>query len=109
VKTTKEKAAVMIAHADGAQLEISVNGGPWKDYFLTEPRWNWDEHDYRIKPKPRVAREFWVHEYKAVGFTGFAGHTFSTLEDAKREASSSDFPTPRAIIHVREVLPDETP
>jgi hypothetical protein len=57
----------------------------------TAPTWDWQEHEYRIKPEPR---EWWL----------IGGHSFITQEDAEswrsRNASNSTFHP----IHVREVL-----
>ena len=49
-------AAVLLAYANGGQLQESVRGRGWvdvdlDDFYLSE------EYEYRIKPEPR---EFWL-------------------------------------------------
>ena len=50
---TKKAAETMLAHAEGKEIEILVydyNGRKeWGD--CKNPDWNWDSHDYRIKPE----------------------------------------------------------
>ena len=50
---TKKAAETMLAHAEGKEIEILVydyNGRKeWGD--CKNPDWNWDSHDYRIKPQ----------------------------------------------------------
>lgn len=57
--TTEGKAAVMLAHAGGAEIEYrGVNSTKWHDH--EPPVWDWITWVYRIKPEPRVPREFYV-------------------------------------------------
>ena len=45
----REAAAVMLAWADGKEVEIRLQGiREWEP--TDSPRWNWDNFDYRIKP-----------------------------------------------------------
>lgn len=51
---TQEKIAVMQAYADGKTIQVKTLGGEWVDWVLNEPpTWNWKNHEYRVKPKPK--------------------------------------------------------
>lgn len=96
MKTTKEKIAIMEGYESGGELEsrfVSANyQSKWTS--VTNPVWDWMTHDYRIKPKPRVAREFWLEMH----WSG-RGETF----DCKVRGET---PVANEVIHVREVLPE---
>lgn len=49
----KRKAEVMLAFAEGKEIEIGRPGEPcWME--ITEPSWSWESCEYRIKPsEPR--------------------------------------------------------
>lgn len=48
--TTAKKIAVMQAHIDGEYIEFRVKGEKlWEDCGI--PAWNWQEFEYRTKPK----------------------------------------------------------
>lgn len=48
--TTAEKIAVMQAHIDGEYIEFRIKGEKlWEDCGI--PAWNWQEFEYRTKPK----------------------------------------------------------
>ena len=52
--TTKEKIEVMKAYEDGKKIQTRDPGSyTWVDWTAEfEPRWNWENIDYRIKPEP---------------------------------------------------------
>lgn len=59
--TTAEKAEVMIAAEKGGLIQdrfkcvlSSSTPPPWRD--CPDPTWNWEDHDYRVKPEERVPR-----------------------------------------------------
>ena len=55
---TKEAIRVMQAYVDGKDVECKYLGG-WER--IDQPNWNWNNHDYRIKPtktlRPWTANE----------------------------------------------------
>ena len=61
--TLREKIETMQAFERGEEIEVNFNGtefdGWIKDIF---PSWNWEENNYRIKPKPKqvVVIEKWL-------------------------------------------------
>lgn len=53
MSTIQEKIAVMQAFAEGREVQLkSWCNGDWKD--CPNPRWNWHDFDYRIKPVPQA-------------------------------------------------------
>ena len=46
---TSESIRIMQAYVDGKEVETMYNG-IWS--LAHAPRWDWDDHDYRIKPTP---------------------------------------------------------
>ncbi len=53
MKTTKEKAEVMLAFDRGEQIQFyDTICKRWID-VINEPNWCWSLQDYRIKPKPK--------------------------------------------------------
>ena len=92
MKTLKEKIEIMQAALDGEEIEVySTRGDDWVKTNV--PVWNWDNYDYRIKPKPL---EFWVNIYSdsVLGYT--------TEKEAKGHATAS-----ATQIKVREITDDE--
>jgi hypothetical protein len=88
----RRRAEILMAYADGAEIQgqriYPVTG--W--YAQPEPEWDWDNVYYRIKPEPR---EFLI--YKRVNFTGdFVAHAADDLPTDTMKGS---------IIRVREILP----
>lgn len=51
----RKAAEVMLAHADGKEIECRILDGGW--VTKTHQSFNWQEYEYRVKPEPR---EFWV-------------------------------------------------
>jgi hypothetical protein len=49
IEETKECIRIMQAYVDGKEVE-SMYRGNWAT--TTNPRWNWDDTEYRIKPTP---------------------------------------------------------
>ncbi len=74
---TQDKIDIMQAAFDGADLETDFKKqGNWLDWGLsTLPDWNWNDHNYRIKPK---AARCWVNIYS----TGIGGATWRTEIEA---------------------------
>lgn len=60
----KQQAEVMLAYANGAEIECSAHG-VWVPCPL-EPFWNWLKVDYRVKkPAPKVVKlEAWMTSCK---------------------------------------------
>jgi len=75
MSTTAYKIEVMQWHEDGNPIEISPRGEHIWCHMHLEPRWNWDDTDYRKKPKPI---ECWV--------TILDGDTASTVHMSKKDA-----------------------
>lgn len=64
MKTNKEKIKVMQAFEDGEKIEEKENYcNSW--YEVLAPSWNWDDCDYRIKPKSKLRP--WEPEEVPVG------------------------------------------
>ena len=58
MKTTKEKIKIMQAFEDGEDTQLRLNN---KWILLCDaPIWNWEFHDYRIKPKEKVKLYKWA-------------------------------------------------
>ena len=47
----KEAAMVMLAYANGEQVQVQLSDGSWID-FPINPIFDWQHVNYRIKPKP---------------------------------------------------------
>ena len=47
----KEAAMVMLAYANGEQVQVQLSDGSWID-FPINPDFDWQHVNYRIKPKP---------------------------------------------------------
>ena len=54
-------AEVMLAWADGAEVEYQTRNTKEKQRWwpADHPFWEWDENDYRIKPKLDVMEIYW--------------------------------------------------
>ena len=87
MKTTAEKIEVMQAFERGEEIQVEC-GNSWAR--VSDPKWNWDAFDYRIKPK---AREFWITPHEP------------SPNVAARLAIDHD-PGQPGYIHVREVCDD---
>lgn len=79
--TPEKMIEVIQAHADGKQIECRQQGRPsWHArsswHAVTDPIWNFEEYEYRIKPSPRTV---WIRYY-ADGST----HTFTDLGTAQQ-------------------------
>ena len=53
---TLDKISIMHSYEDGKTIEVqSPIGSKWQDWTkYGEPQWDWANHDYRVKPEPRV-------------------------------------------------------
>ena len=70
---TKEKIEVMQAWDAGEPLQVKDYNDEWLDFPTdSEPTWNWDNCDYRIKSKPQVV---WIAPQYDVT------HVYHSLED----------------------------
>jgi hypothetical protein len=92
-KETRKAAEVMLAYADGADIQLRPRGmninPEWgTKVFGGEATWNWGVYEYRIKPrvKPKP-REFWVNPEGTV---------------------CVDFNPGPQYIHVREIMEEES-
>lgn len=98
--TTAGKIAVMKAFDSGEWCEWQPQEGGDEWRIVDIPSWNWDEINYRIKP--RDPREFYVTVYpEYMGKPRNVGHVHTTEESARKGTS------PRMdveIIKVREVI-----
>lgn len=53
----REAAAVMLAFADGKEVQVRVRGGtaPWTHHSnLLDGTWDWDAFEFRIKPTAKL-------------------------------------------------------
>lgn len=68
--TTEGKAAVMLAHAGGAEIQRVPKDQVRLYCWNTDaqPEWNWMIYDYRVKQ--RVPREFHVYPSSHIGANG---------------------------------------
>ena len=51
MKTTKEMIEVMQAYERGEQIEFVYEGIEWRN--ASNPAWDWNHFDYRVKPKKK--------------------------------------------------------
>ena len=51
MKTIKEKIEVMQAYERGEQIEFTYEGIEWRN--ASNPAWDWNHFDYRVKPKTK--------------------------------------------------------
>jgi hypothetical protein len=96
-ETTAEKIAVMQAYVEGKEIQFCESGKEtWLDLNLqdSEPRWNWERCDYRVKPKPR---EWWFVDV-------YQSPLFDSREAAEEHRQVLRFHG--MVIHVLEVLED---
>jgi hypothetical protein len=65
MSTTKEKIAVMQGSCDGKDVQFKrrVDDSCWFDCVLSQPNWDWDTYDYRLKPEPC---KLWVINYEGI-------------------------------------------
>jgi len=57
-------AEVMVAYAKGKKIQMLCSGGVW-DTLVGTPSWNWNMHEYRVKPEPKVRP--WTKEEVPIG------------------------------------------
>ena len=76
---TRKAIEVMQAWIDGEEIEWYSSVSGWTR-VNTVPLWEWYEHKYRIKPKPR---SIWVNEYEGQ----ISSNVFFAKESADRAAS----------------------
>jgi len=55
----KKRAEVMIAFSEGKEIEFMDRANKW--HKNTDPSWDWDSWDYRVKEEPL---ELWVNVYE---------------------------------------------
>ena len=63
--TLREKIEVMEAFERGEEIECTTTGYDTNWHYVKEPKWDWREVDYRVKPKPKptIIIEKWLCEY----------------------------------------------
>lgn len=90
--------AVVRAHEDGKtiQCRISNSTQTWLD--APHPLWDFFGYDYRIKPEPPKAREFWIGVHPELPISGDGYQSCVTTYPAKPIGCSGH------LVHVREVL-----
>jgi len=66
--THDEMIAVITHHKNGGKLEYREHGNETWTELDCKPIWNFERHDYRIKPKPR---SLWVVRFKSDNITSF--------------------------------------
>jgi hypothetical protein len=86
----EEKIKVMQHYANGGVVQIKLADGVWRNFF-DKPNWNWEDNEYRIKPKE--PREFWVVQFPN-GYNAY---------ECKQKGFEG------RMIHVREVIEEDTP
>lgn len=64
---TKAAAEVMLAHANGAKIQIRATGGRWHDFVGVVPVWNWQKFEYRVKKEPRTLYAVYTCDGKHIG------------------------------------------
>ena len=65
-KDLKEQIEIMTHYLNGGEIEFKrkIEHAIMWEKLLTDPEWNWDVFDYRIKePKQKVNIEKWLCEY----------------------------------------------
>lgn len=67
--TTQEKIAIMQAFVDGKEIEFKTKNREVSWSISYDPKWDWIDFDYRIKPEPpptpmNIPWEFIKPEYK---------------------------------------------
>lgn len=91
--TTAGKIAVMQAFERGEPCEWQYQEGDGDEWLRVEvPSWNWDEINYRVKP--REPREYWI-----VG-NGHMQNAWKTRAQAEQHAKAF----PGEIVRLREVI-----
>lgn len=59
---TEQMIKIMQAYVVGAEIQISIDGISF--YNITNPKWDWGKHTYRIKPmKPSINWDHVALEY----------------------------------------------
>lgn len=96
----RRMAEVMLAFADGADVQYRLPNcsDVWDDTGV--PDWNWRTWDYRVKPKPR---EEWqvANKYGAVLRIHKSADAAQSYAD--EHARSDPLSAPFRIVHMREV------
>lgn len=54
----KKQAEVMLAYAEGKEIERYTNMASWM--LDDDPTWNWIDNDYRVKKTPKVVK-LWAY------------------------------------------------
>lgn len=80
MKTIREKIEIMQAYERGEQIEFIYEGMEWRN--ASNPAWDWNHFDYRVKPKTKyipfdTAEEFLVAQR-------VRGETVEDKESGKR-------------------------
>ena len=75
---TKQKLSVMQAFVEGKEIECTGNSLAWAE--ITNPVWNWQEFNYRVKPEQPKYR---LYRYKDQ--TDFSCFVVTDLEKKRLE------------------------
>ena len=61
--TLREKIEVMESFERGEEIECTTTWYDTNWHYVKEPKWDWREVDYRVKPKPKqtVTIEKWLY------------------------------------------------
>ena len=73
MKTLRERTEIQQAYLDGAEIEYKLSN-EWARN--PSPQFAWNQHDYRIKPKPM---EIWVNVY-------YRTSSFGAIRNSKEAA-----------------------
>ena len=81
MKTVHEMIQIMQAYERGEQIEFIYEGMEWRN--ASNPAWDWNHFDYRVKPKPKyvpfdTAEEFFEAQRKH-------GCELITIEDGEKK------------------------
>jgi hypothetical protein len=91
--------AVIAAHRDGKEIEGRLRDGDDGFGPASNPSWDFNTYEYRIKPEPPKPREWWLYLCpRHPSFYSFGGRTREQAERLKCGECDE-------VIHVREVLP----
>jgi len=98
--TNQEMAEVLLAHADGAEIEMKRREGGrkqvggWKR--ATSPIWNFASFDYRVstRVKTLVGQTLWANRYMSENYENYGDGScvwrlYATQEQADAESADS--------------------
>ena len=102
--TTAEKIYVMNAYVNGETIQFKSRNTPDNDWlWSTNPIWDWNRSEYRIKPVPVEPRV--LYRIKEGDFMYRTHHTRRDAEDAIR--LDGCFSSNSTVVKFIEVLDDD--